>query len=317
MIPILVSTATFFSKSTDYGASWQPIGKGLPSSWLATTIVVAPNNPNLVFAAWQGCGLYRSSDGGITWQESDQGLMDTEFKKIGDYLRQPPLHKAVIDGNVNQVGQLLKQGANVNEVSETGMTPILWAATRGTPSMFKLLRRYGANINVNNKDNYMPLHLAVIGKNIPIIKLLLASGANVNQKSESTYSGYETPLTLSFTSLAYGEVSKPKLNKVLEVLAILIENGADLNSLYIMRRAIEVRQLPVVKFLYEKGAVLTDKNDNTNLADLAIADCQPEILDFLMSQGLNSSINYQAISKGCAPIKAFLKERLHKAINGD
>jgi photosystem II stability/assembly factor-like uncharacterized protein len=61
-------------KSTDAGKTWKHIG--LEKSYAIGTIVVHPQNENLVYAAAQGKifgvnkerGLYRSKDGGVSWE---------------------------------------------------------------------------------------------------------------------------------------------------------------------------------------------------------------------------------------------------------
>jgi photosystem II stability/assembly factor-like uncharacterized protein len=111
-----------FKKSIDFGKTWTLLGDGLPKYWPATALAVDPNNPNVVFAGWVGGGLYRSTDGGKSWQKSDHGLID-KHESFLHYLAQPPLHQAVMDQDLKRVRRLLKKGANVNEVSSTGMTP--------------------------------------------------------------------------------------------------------------------------------------------------------------------------------------------------
>ncbi|OLE53871.1 MAG: hypothetical protein AUG51_11340 [Acidobacteria bacterium 13_1_20CM_3_53_8] len=56
-------------KSTDSGASWFAINNGLSDLLSAhsaiTAIVVDPANPNIVYAASSGSGVFRSNDGGL------------------------------------------------------------------------------------------------------------------------------------------------------------------------------------------------------------------------------------------------------------
>ncbi|MBI5020199.1 MAG: sialidase [Ignavibacteriales bacterium] len=68
-------------KTTDGGASWTELtdanAKGLPSKpWGRPAVVVAPSNSNVVYAFIEAeppkNGLYRSDDGGLTWQALDR-----------------------------------------------------------------------------------------------------------------------------------------------------------------------------------------------------------------------------------------------------
>jgi len=64
-------------KSTDYGASWQPISDIVPSLSVGD-LALDPNDPNVLYFgtgeanasgdSYAGTGLYRTTDGGVTWQ---------------------------------------------------------------------------------------------------------------------------------------------------------------------------------------------------------------------------------------------------------
>jgi photosystem II stability/assembly factor-like uncharacterized protein len=71
-------------KSTDGGATWTDLdaksATGLPSKpWGRVAVTVAPSNPDVVYALVEAempkNGLYRSSDGGKTWQLGDRSQM--------------------------------------------------------------------------------------------------------------------------------------------------------------------------------------------------------------------------------------------------
>ena len=71
-------------KSTDGGASWTELdtnaAKGLPSKpWGRVAVTVAPSKPNVVYAFIEAAvpknGLYRSDDGGKTWEARDRSQL--------------------------------------------------------------------------------------------------------------------------------------------------------------------------------------------------------------------------------------------------
>jgi photosystem II stability/assembly factor-like uncharacterized protein len=65
-------------KSTDGGASWTRLTKGLPAGDLGRiAVAVAPTNPSVVYAVIEAkkTALYRSDDAGATWQELSSGAV--------------------------------------------------------------------------------------------------------------------------------------------------------------------------------------------------------------------------------------------------
>ena len=78
--------------STDGGASWQESNDGLPAHRRARRLVIAPSNPDVVYLSmcaasgekpWQG-GVYRSDDGGRSWQARCTGLPNHVAPKASD-----------------------------------------------------------------------------------------------------------------------------------------------------------------------------------------------------------------------------------------
>lgn len=78
-------------RSTDAGQSWTPVptfsaqtafapkvfdGIEAPSAALTPAVAVCPANPNIVYLTQWGGGVYRSGDGGVTWQPRNAGLGD-------------------------------------------------------------------------------------------------------------------------------------------------------------------------------------------------------------------------------------------------
>ena len=69
-------------KSVDEGNNWIQTGPGLNDSAIVYTIAINPSNPNILYAGtrspgseppWGG-GVYKSTNGGGSWQDFNQGL---------------------------------------------------------------------------------------------------------------------------------------------------------------------------------------------------------------------------------------------------
>jgi hypothetical protein len=79
-------------KTTNGGASWQPISDFLPSSAVGA-VAIDPGDPNIVYAGTgnlfepsempKSTGLFKSVDGGSTWAHMDGGLHATVFANNG------------------------------------------------------------------------------------------------------------------------------------------------------------------------------------------------------------------------------------------
>jgi ankyrin repeat protein len=104
---------------------------------------------------------------------------------------------AAREGDLESSKALLDAGADVNQVTEYGWTPLLTAVNNRNYVLAKYLIERGANVNTPNKGGWTPLYLATDNRNIEggdypvpkadldhleIITLLLEKGANVNAK---------------------------------------------------------------------------------------------------------------------------------------
>src|SRR5665213_3393252 len=105
-------------------------------------------------------------------------------------------------GSIDAARALLEGGADVNQTTRYGWSPLLAATQNSNYQMGKFLIEHGANVNLANKGGWTPLYLAVDNRNIeggdyPVrtadmdslayITLLLDKGADVNWRiTEST-----------------------------------------------------------------------------------------------------------------------------------
>jgi 7,8-dihydropterin-6-yl-methyl-4-(beta-D-ribofuranosyl)aminobenzene 5'-phosphate synthase len=59
----------------DQALTWRPAGKGIPAQVGVAAVAVAPGDPAVIYlAAYEPGGLYRSGDGGDSWQAVSRGL---------------------------------------------------------------------------------------------------------------------------------------------------------------------------------------------------------------------------------------------------
>ena len=74
---VFAGTRNGVFKSTDAGATWLPVGPGLPAARPTQAVTMSPNyaSDSTVFVGMDG-SLFRSTDGGASWLPFDAGLTD-------------------------------------------------------------------------------------------------------------------------------------------------------------------------------------------------------------------------------------------------
>ena len=131
---------------------------------------------------------------------------------------QDNFHKAIEEGNVKAVQQLIKKGTNVNSKDDSGKTPLHIATQTGTLKMVKLLVKNGADVNAEADGGANPLLFSIFNKDknnrIKIMKYLISKGANVNTRLDN------------FSLLWFAAH-----NAAVKEVKILLENGASLKNL--------------------------------------------------------------------------------------
>ena len=136
----------------------------------------------------------------------------------------PPLHKAALRGDSEEVTRLVESGLTVDTEDNRGDTALMYAASANEPAILKYLLSKGANIG-GTRRSYKAIHAAAANGNKHIVELLVENGADVNESS-----GYlGTPLHVA----AYGFVGTPPPRAELDypgTVLLLITLGADINQ---------------------------------------------------------------------------------------
>jgi uncharacterized protein len=131
------------------------------------------------------------------------------------------LFRAIQQDKQELVRQLRQEGADPNQRTNTGSTPLIWAAMTKRLEIPKVLISFGADVNAHGKNKRTALHDAC--QNIfseadresakQIVLELLKAGADINAQDRNG----ETPLILAAMG---GEV---------DLVRLFISHGADVN----------------------------------------------------------------------------------------
>jgi ankyrin repeat protein len=154
------------------------------------------------------------------------------------------LHFAVRENDIESVKVLIEAGADVNQISEFGWTPLLTATQNRFYQLGAYLLEHGANPNIANEGGWNPLYIATDNRNIEggdyptrkpdmdhlaFIRLLLDAGADPNLRMNSST---ETRTIFTHQWLRE-EGATPFLRAAqssdLELMNLLLDHGADPN----------------------------------------------------------------------------------------
>ena len=90
-----------------------------------------------------------------------------------------PVADAAMRGDLDQVRELLRSGADVNAPQSDGVTALHWAADNGDAALAGVLIYAGANLApLTRNDAYTPMHMAARGGHAEVLAVLLEAGAD-------------------------------------------------------------------------------------------------------------------------------------------
>ncbi|MCY3705522.1 MAG: ankyrin repeat domain-containing protein [Gammaproteobacteria bacterium] len=90
-----------------------------------------------------------------------------------------PVADAAMRGDLDEVRELLRSGADVNAPQSDGLTALHWAADNGDAAVAGVLIYAGANLApLTRNDAYTPMHMAARGGHADVIGQLVEAGAD-------------------------------------------------------------------------------------------------------------------------------------------
>lgn len=94
-----------------------------------------------------------------------------------------PLQNAVLDRNLESMTELLKGGANPDDIDLCDTTALHYAAMNGYLEEVRCLLDYGASLKVYDFNGESPLHLAAEYDHFEVAEELVKRGADVTEKN--------------------------------------------------------------------------------------------------------------------------------------
>lgn len=128
------------------------------------------------------------------------------------------------------VALLLKNGADANNPPGNANTALYSSVAAGDIEMIDVLTEHGACLNTGSQP---PILAAVREMNVPVLRYLIKKGASarVKPKSETSYGFHYYDSLLHSACSCRNSFSDPdSYQKGLDILEILVENGADVNE---------------------------------------------------------------------------------------
>jgi cytohesin len=159
-------------------------------------------------------------------------------------LPKEPLHRAVLERNVQQVRDLLASGADVNRMDAVyGCTALHLAARQGDLEIVTILRRAGARIYAENRNREPLVFAAVVSGSTNVFAFLVHEGASAKSRKP----GGETVLHEAIVC-RHPEMAQHLIRMGVDV------NARDRKGRTPLHETAYVGDLPVVGDLVQAGA---------------------------------------------------------------
>jgi ankyrin repeat protein len=124
--------------------------------------------------------------------------------------------EAMSDNGQHEVAELLlDRGADINDSSNRGFTPLMIACVDGRKEMVELFLDRGADVDAENDDGFTALLIASSNGNKEVAELLLDRGADISVATRN----------YGYTSLILATIQDEK-----EVVKLLLYRGADIST---------------------------------------------------------------------------------------
>ncbi len=295
-------------------------GEGRSPLWLASNFYGGLEVAKILLkngADMNQADNYGQSPLEVVMQRMDSPFFLTMISDTEQLEQDTTLYRASEEGSIENVINIIGDGANVNGPNGYFKTPLYAATLMGHLEVMKILLEFGADrAKGAYTTNCSPLHAAALRGNLNATYMLLnndtvALDSQCNDKRTPIYIASQLGHTKIVEYLISKEaninmVAKEKQSPLAiaakqdrgHIVKILIEAGADVeyvNRTNPIHEAAKEGHLEVIKLLVELGNADVDSRTQKGETALAIATCKgfEEIVEYLLLKGadVNSTDN--------------------------
>jgi len=235
------------------------------------------------------------------------GELEKQVGKIVERVRglyESDIEAAIRKGDLEEVRQLIEEGADINTRDETGAMPLHWAADASHTAIAELLISKGADVNAIANDGFRPLHFAANTGSTAMAELLISEGAEINATENAglgalhiaAYAGHATMAELLIGKSA--DIDARAMNDTTPlhfaaydghtaIAELLITNGADVNAeneggITPLHMAAAMDNTAIARLLISSGADVDAKTkDGLTARDYAVTEGHNKVADLL------------------------------------
>jgi len=192
---------------------------------------------------------------------------------------QASILQAVKDGlDQRRIGELIRQGNDVNAKDRYGQTALMTAAEISNVEITRLLLEHQAKVNARRNNGKTALVIAAGKDSVEIVKLLLDKRADTTIASDEGRS-----------ALYYAIQSGNR-----DIARLLVESGADVNAETqrgetVLMEAVVYGKEDIVRLLLEKGANVNTTYEGTSILAAAAERSRCKIVRLLLDKGANAN----------------------------
>jgi photosystem II stability/assembly factor-like uncharacterized protein len=133
-----INSGVGFTRSSDGGATWQAIHEDLPPGNLVRSLAIDPADPATIYVAYHNArttsgGLVKSTSGGASWNQADDGLMEIDIRTLA---ADPANRATVYTGGSDGLFRSLDSGTTWANLMQFQLPAPNWAPPLSQPPPF-------------------------------------------------------------------------------------------------------------------------------------------------------------------------------------